>query len=125
MSPVGAAMQDGALPKRSNAVQPTARQPSPRLRPWFSGDSLAVTVKVQFVTARGLSVRPVPTGWQQLDGAWRWSTVDPARGWELVCRDCGDDAGPVEAQVPEIAVLRGPYVNRSDALAAMAAHDEA
>jgi len=59
--------------------------------------------------------RPTRGGWKkQPDGSWK-STVEDDKTWEVVCEQCGDDGGPVDAQPSDAKELRGPYASRHKA----------
>jgi hypothetical protein len=42
--------------------------------------------------------------------------------WEVICPDCGDDAGPYAEQAEQVQRIRGPYPNKEEAEQAMLAH---
>lgn len=43
--------------------------------------------------------------------------------WEVVCEECGDNAGPVDRQSVRVQDLRGPYPTFAAALLAAAQHE--
>jgi hypothetical protein len=43
--------------------------------------------------------------------------------WEVVCEECGDDAGPVDRQSARVQDLRGPYPTFAAALLAVTQHE--
>lgn len=57
------------------------------------------------------------------NNAGEWLRSGQATGlWEVICTDCGDDAGPYAEQPEQIQRIRGPYPNKDEAERAMAAH---
>ena len=67
-------------------------------------------------------VRALRSGWHKdAAGAWESTAVDPGR-WEVVCRQCGDTDGPVDAQPEAARQLRGPYSSKRRAGRAAVKH---
>jgi len=60
-------------------------------------------------------VRHVHLGWRRDEhGQWAAEQFDESQ-WEVVCPQCGDTDGPIDAQTGEARDLRGPYETKHKA----------
>jgi hypothetical protein len=59
--------------------------------------------------------------WRDNAGEWRRSGQVTGL-WEVICSDCGDDAGPYTEQTEHVQRIRGPYPNKDEAERALVAH---
>ncbi len=71
--------------------------------------------------APGALIRRVRLGWHQAGQDWRYEDVSRDQ-WEIICRDCGDDEGPLQRQTADVSLLRKPIVGRPRAQTALQHH---
>ena len=66
--------------------------------------------------------RRLVLSWQRDQGGKWVEGAEDERRWEVVCRECGDADGPVEAQSEAVQRLRGPYLSEHKARHAATKH---
>ena len=67
-------------------------------------------------------VRRAHVGWSRDSlGHWTSETTHESQ-WEIVCPQCGDSDGPLDAQSDFVRALRGPYSSRRKARRAAKKH---
>jgi len=66
--------------------------------------------------------RPLKGSWTK-DATGRWhSGSKDAHFWEVICEECGDTDGPIEAQSETARARRGPYPSKRKAERAATKH---